>query len=170
MLPAVQTLHWQGRQRWLPTPVSGETNMYTFQVAGGRDASCGTYMSAGQECNDTSVNLVSTDDSTVQASGRQRWILNLVVPFGTKSSTSSFPFSSSSPKLSAFIVGMVIILLALSCVIFFGYRRRNRDNILLPAEPTLSTPRTPVMPSEMSSGILTLWWFKRKKRGRGGRS
>lgn len=63
-----------GRQRFLLTPVAGEANTYTFQVAGGRDASCGIYVSTGALCNDTYVNLWTSDDG----SGRQRWVLNPV--------------------------------------------------------------------------------------------
>ncbi|KAJ7481270.1 hypothetical protein B0H11DRAFT_2023319 [Mycena galericulata] len=61
-----------GRQRWILTPVPGApNNTYTIQVAGGRDASCGTFLSTGAQCGDTYVDLYTSDDG----SGRQEWTL-----------------------------------------------------------------------------------------------
>jgi hypothetical protein len=61
-----------GRQRWVLSPApSGLANTYTITVAGGRDASCGIYLSTGSQCTDTYVNLWTSDDG----SGRQEWTL-----------------------------------------------------------------------------------------------
>ncbi|KAK7033028.1 ricin B-type lectin domain-containing protein [Favolaschia claudopus] len=60
-----------GRQRWLLKPVSGVANTYNIIVAGGRAASCGTYLSTGSQCTDTFVDLFTSDDG----SGRQQWTL-----------------------------------------------------------------------------------------------
>ncbi|KAF8206568.1 hypothetical protein K438DRAFT_481755 [Mycena galopus ATCC 62051] len=53
-----------GRQRWILEPVAGVANTYNMIVAGGRDASCGTYLSTGEECTDTYVNLWTSDDGS----------------------------------------------------------------------------------------------------------
>ncbi|KAJ7773249.1 hypothetical protein B0H16DRAFT_1511646 [Mycena metata] len=69
-----------GRQRWVLKPVAGVANTYNIIVAGGRDASCGTYLSTGSACTDTFVDLYTTDDG----SGRQQWTLTPVaVPAGS---------------------------------------------------------------------------------------
>nr|GAT43967.1 predicted protein [Mycena chlorophos] len=60
-----------GRQRWVLTPIAGLANTYDITVAGGRDASCGIYLSTGATCSDTYVDLYTSDDG----SGRQRWTL-----------------------------------------------------------------------------------------------
>ncbi|KAJ7158775.1 hypothetical protein C8R46DRAFT_1110259 [Mycena filopes] len=60
-----------GRQRWILKPVAGVANTYNIVVAGGRDASCGTYLSTGSACTDTYVDLFTSDDG----SGRQQWTL-----------------------------------------------------------------------------------------------
>ncbi|KAJ7035032.1 hypothetical protein C8F04DRAFT_1099857 [Mycena alexandri] len=60
-----------GRQRWVLKPVAGVANTYNIIVAGGRDASCGTYLSTGSACTDTFVR-------------RQQWTLTPVaVPAGS---------------------------------------------------------------------------------------
>ncbi|KAJ7903647.1 hypothetical protein B0H14DRAFT_3680528 [Mycena olivaceomarginata] len=69
-----------GRQRWILKPVAGVANTYNIIVAGGRDASCGTYLSTGSQCTDTYVDLYTSDDG----SGRQQWTLTPVpVPAGS---------------------------------------------------------------------------------------
>ncbi|KAJ7637664.1 hypothetical protein DFH06DRAFT_1218847 [Mycena polygramma] len=56
-----------GRQRWILKPVAGVANTYNIIVAGGRDSTCGTYLSTGQQCTDTYVDLYTSDDGSVEA-------------------------------------------------------------------------------------------------------
>ncbi|KAL0575629.1 hypothetical protein V5O48_006354 [Marasmius crinis-equi] len=63
-----------GRQRWLLTPVSGAADTYTIRVAGGRDVSCGSFLSAAQDCKDNAVYFFTSDDG----SGRQQWVVKAV--------------------------------------------------------------------------------------------
>ncbi|KAJ7931416.1 hypothetical protein B0H13DRAFT_1958029 [Mycena leptocephala] len=63
-----------GRQRWILEPIAGVANTYNIIVAGGRAASCGTYLSTGSACTDTFVDLYTSDDG----SGRQQWTLTPV--------------------------------------------------------------------------------------------
>ncbi|KAJ6513379.1 hypothetical protein C8R45DRAFT_1068356 [Mycena sanguinolenta] len=63
-----------GRQRWTLKPVAGVANTYNILVYGGRDASCGVYLSTGELCTDTYVDLWTGDDG----SGRQQWTLTPV--------------------------------------------------------------------------------------------
>jgi hypothetical protein len=50
--------------RWILKPVAGVANTYNIIVAGGRDASCGTYLSTGSQCTDTYVDLYTSDDGS----------------------------------------------------------------------------------------------------------
>ncbi|KAF7323898.1 Ricin B-type lectin domain-containing protein [Mycena kentingensis (nom. inval.)] len=84
-----------GRQRWVLTPVSGIANTYTIRVAGGRDASCGTFLSTGSACADTFVDLFTSDDG----SGRQRWTLTALP--GATGSLPLEPFKYNELPLGA---------------------------------------------------------------------
>ncbi|KAF9263767.1 hypothetical protein L218DRAFT_308813 [Marasmius fiardii PR-910] len=79
-----------GRQRWTLVPVPNAANTYNIKVAGGRDASCGVFLSTGAGCSDNYVDLFTKDDG----SGRQQWVLNKVSSSSTTSSAS--PSSTSS--------------------------------------------------------------------------
>ncbi|KAF7306264.1 Ricin B-type lectin domain-containing protein [Mycena indigotica] len=78
-----------GRQRWILTPVSGVANTFTIQVAGGRDASCGVFLSTGAQCGDSYVDLYTSDDG----SGRQRWTLTPVASAGGSLPLEAFKYN-----------------------------------------------------------------------------
>ncbi|KAJ8090384.1 hypothetical protein PM082_018980 [Marasmius tenuissimus] len=78
-----------GRQRWVLTPVQGASNTYTIRVAGGRDSSCGVFLSTGARCEDTYIDLFTKDDG----SGRQQWVLTPVpIPSGSSLPLEAFKY------------------------------------------------------------------------------
>ncbi|KAK1227875.1 hypothetical protein PQX77_009118 [Marasmius sp. AFHP31] len=77
------------RARWVLTPVQGASNTYTIRVAGGRDSSCGVFLSTGARCEDTYVDLFTKDDG----SGRQQWVLTPVpIPAGASLPLEAFKY------------------------------------------------------------------------------
>ncbi|KAG7098133.1 hypothetical protein E1B28_000103 [Marasmius oreades] len=86
-----------GRQRWTLDPVPNTSNTYNIKVAGGRDETCGVFLSTGAGCNDNFVDLFTKDDG----SGRQQWVLNRVGNSNGSSGGSSTSSSSASPTSSA---------------------------------------------------------------------
>lgn len=76
--------------------MQGASNTYTIRVAGGRDSSCGIFLSTGARCEDTYVDLFTKDDGSGKSSdpllraiidkftiGRQQWVLTPIpIPAG----------------------------------------------------------------------------------------
>ncbi|KAI8582627.1 hypothetical protein K450DRAFT_226152 [Umbelopsis ramanniana AG] len=85
-----------GRQRWTFGLVSGQTNVYTIQVSGGRSG-CNTYLSSAS-CGSDLVDLYGSDDG----SGRQRW---LAVPVPGTTNQYNFMVSGGRATCDLYLSG-----------------------------------------------------------------
>jgi hypothetical protein len=106
-----------GRQRWTFSLVSGQPNVYTIQVSGGRSG-CNTYLSTSS-CGSDLVDLYGSDDGRLYSdidlycwpqhsyylysgSGRQRW---LAVPVPGTTNQYNFMVSGGRATCNLYLSG-----------------------------------------------------------------